>query len=194
MVDFTSLDNIKNTGRVGSTIDDRLLKLLIPACSEFIRNYTSDDLPIADKNGVFPSFTEYRDGKCQRTIALFYIPIQSVQSLTINSTIIPLASDPTQPGYLFSSERVSVNGWLFSDGFQNIKVVYTAGYTSVPPDIEQACREMILEKYKRMTDRIGQKSASLAGQTVTFTDNDVTPNVKGLLSPYRRVFLSGGPG
>jgi hypothetical protein len=198
MGDLVKEATVKQAMRVGVSTDDKLIGLLIPACSQFIRNYLSHDVPVAVKNVndvlEYPVFSEYYDGKNNRVIPLYNTPIKVVQSVFIGKTNIPAALTPQDTGFFFSTDRLFVNGWVFATGYQNVKTIYQAGYEAVPADIEQACREMVLEKYKRMTDRIGQRSASIMGQNITFNMSDLTDNVKDLLSPYKRVFLGASPG
>lgn len=62
-------------------------------------------------------------------------------------------------------------------------------YSYVPADIEQAVYQMVGEQY-RYKDRIGVASKSLTGgvgETVTFSQKDVTSYIATMLQPYRRV-------
>lgn len=62
-------------------------------------------------------------------------------------------------------------------------------YSYVPADIEQACCELVGERYK-VKDRIGYVSKSLGGQeTVTFSQKEMSDFTSGLLVPYKRVVL-----
>lgn len=60
-------------------------------------------------------------------------------------------------------------------------------YSYVPPDIEQACWELVGERYQ-YKDRIGVKSKSLGGQeTVSFETEKMSSYIAAALQPYRRV-------
>lgn len=62
-------------------------------------------------------------------------------------------------------------------------------YSYVPADIEQATYQMVGEQFK-YKDRIGVKSKSLSGgvgETVSFSETDMTPYLATLLQPYKRV-------
>ena len=71
--------------------------------------------------------------------------------------------------------------------FQNVAVTYTAGFAATPPEIEQACIELVALRYKER-DRIGHVSKGIAGETVTFQQKDMPPDVQTLLDQYRRTF------
>lgn len=59
-------------------------------------------------------------------------------------------------------------------------------YSFVPPDIEQACIDMLSLSYRGMS-RIGEVSKAIGTQTVTFVQKAMTDNVKALLSQYVKV-------
>lgn len=60
-------------------------------------------------------------------------------------------------------------------------------YSFVPADIDEACVEMVGERYRYM-DRIGIVSKSLGGQeTMSFSQKDMSDYIQQLLRPYRRV-------
>jgi hypothetical protein len=78
--------------------------------------------------------------------------------------------------------------YVFSRGFQNVVVGYTAGYAATPPEIEQACIELVALRYKER-DRIGQASKNLAGEVVSFAQKDMPADVQTMLAQYRRNFV-----
>lgn len=62
-------------------------------------------------------------------------------------------------------------------------------YSYIPADIEQACIEMVGERYS-YKGRIGQISKSLGGQeTMSFSQKNMPDFINSLLSPYRRVVM-----
>ncbi|HUN48020.1 MAG TPA: hypothetical protein VMU85_15930, partial [Stellaceae bacterium] len=63
---------------------------------------------------------------------------------------------------------------------------YTAGYPATPPEVEQACIELVALRY-RERERIGHVSKSLAGETVAFSQKDMSDDIRTILSVYRRV-------
>ena len=64
-------------------------------------------------------------------------------------------------------------------------VTYTAGYAATPPDIAQACIELVSQRYRERS-RIGEVSRALGGgETVTYSQQDMSDDAKLLLSQYR---------
>lgn len=60
-------------------------------------------------------------------------------------------------------------------------------YSYVPADIDEACVEMVGERYRYM-DRIGVVSKSLGGQeTMSYSQKDMSDYIQQALRPYRRI-------
>tara|TARA_B100001964_G_scaffold178865_1_gene197303 strand:+ start:313 stop:981 length:669 start_codon:yes stop_codon:yes gene_type:complete len=80
-------------------------------------------------------------------------------------------------------------GVVFSQGQQNIKIVYTGGFADVPEDIRMGAAEWVSKLYHRRDKKRWGHSASSKGDTsVTFESIGLMPeDVKGFVSPYRIV-------
>lgn len=80
---------------------------------------------------------------------------------------------------------VSDGVYLFAaaDAGQSVLI----SYNIIPPDIEQACMEIVGERY-RYRKRIGEVSRALqGGGSVSFSQKDMSDYVTQLLAPYRAV-------
>jgi hypothetical protein len=104
----------------------------------------------------------------------------------IDCARIPLAANSQSAGYLFDSTMLYLIGYAFKRGLQNISIVYTAGFTTIPFEIAQACIDLVALKYKEMT-RIGLQSQTLGNEMVSYRFWDLTSNQKGLLTQYKKV-------
>jgi hypothetical protein len=68
----------------------------------------------------------------------------------------------------------------------SIKIDYTAGYTTIPDGIQQACIEWVRLLYNAQGDRrIGRTAKSKQGENISW-ENDMPLLVKSLLAPYQR--------
>jgi len=187
--DLTTLANVKDWLALPESVtgDDDLLTRLITAVSGFIGTYLSRNLLTA-------SYTETRNGNDQVTLPLVNRPVTAVSSLTINGVVInaapPLvANAPVQFGYLFDDKVVYLAGWCFKKGFQNIVISYTAGYATVPLEVEQAAIELVCRKY-RYKKRIGLVSEAMKdGGTMTYSLKDMDEDTRTILNAYRRTGL-----
>ena len=167
--------------------DDVLLARLVTAASEFIQNWLGRQIASAD-------WLEVRDGTGGQLLAFANIPVTAILSLTIDGLLIPPA--PTDgsfgAGYSFTPTELALRGYVFTRRPQNTIVTYTAGYAATPPDIAQACIELVCQRYRERS-RIGEVSKALGGgKTVTYSQKDMSDSVKTLLSPYRLVVPVSG--
>jgi hypothetical protein len=189
--DLTNLADVKAWLQTGQNpfpaTDDALLIRLITAASEFIENWLGRQIAAAD-------WLEMRDGTGGQLLAFANIPVTAVLSLSIDGLMIPPA--PTDggfgAGYSFTPTELALRGYVFTRRPQNVIVTYTAGYAATPPDIAQACIELVCQRYRERT-RIGEMSKSLGGgETVTFSQKDMPEAVKTLLAQYRAVAPASG--
>jgi len=181
--DLTTLANVKAwfAPPLTATADDLLLERLITAASGFIASWLGRTLLASD-------YSETRDGTGGVRLAFASTPVTAVASLAIDGVEVPPAPDALQPGYVFSSSQLYLRGRVFTRGSQNVSLAYTAGYAAIPAEVEQACIELVALRY-RERERIGHVSKSLAGETVSFSQKDMSDDIKTTLLPYKSVVL-----
>jgi uncharacterized protein YyaL (SSP411 family) len=83
-------------------------------------------------------------------------------------------------------------GWV--RGWQNYRVIYSAGFEAVPGPVQEACAEWAAMLYWQSKRDPGARQLQIPGvtfQTFGFHAADVPPAVKALLAPYRRVVIGG---
>jgi hypothetical protein len=161
-------------------VDDALLSRLVTAASRFIESWLDRQILSAD-------WIEVRDGTGGQRLAFANFPVAAVLGLSIDGLSIPPApaGGGFGAGYVFSPTELALRGYVFTRRAQNVVVAYTAGYTNVPPDIAQACIELVCQRYRERS-RIGEVSKALmSGETVSFSQKDMSDDVKTLLSQYR---------
>lgn len=181
--DLTTLANVKSwfSPPLTTTGDDLLLTRLVTAASQFIQTWLNRRIALQP-------YTEIRDGQGGTSLAFANTPVTAVSSLIIDTVAIPPAPDARSPGFVFSPAMLHLQGgYEFRRGYGNVVASYTAGYAATPPEIEQACIELVALRYKER-DRIGQVSKNLAGEVVSFTQKDMPEDVATLLWQYRRTF------
>jgi hypothetical protein len=180
--DLTTLANVKAwlSPPLTTTTDDALLTRLVTAASQFIQSWLNRAI-------ASQAYTETRNGYGATRLFLRNRPVTAIASLAVGGVAIPpCASAASGAGYLFDDSSVYLVGYAFTRGFQNVTVAYTAGYAVTPPEIEQACIELVALRYKER-DRIGHVSKSLAGETVSFTQKDMPADVQTVLDQYRNL-------
>jgi len=182
--DLTMLADVKAWLQTGQDAfpdtDDVLLTGLITAASQFIQTWLGRQIASAD-------WQEVRDGSGGQRLAFANTPVTAVLSLSIDGIAIPPApaDGGYGAGYTFSPTELVLRGYVFTRRAQNVIVTYTAGFAVTPPDIAQAAIELVAQRYRERT-RIGETSRALGGsETVTYSQRDMSDDVKLLLSQYR---------
>ena len=188
--DWLSIDLVDLTA-------DAMLSRLITSCSAAIKTWLGRDLNQA-------TYTETQNGSGTTRMSLLQFPVTAVTSVTVNGLQIPAATSPTAYGFLFDKFGIDlVNapasgplspagtywfGSFFPAGNLNVQVVYTAGFATVPTDIVQACIEFVAFKFNQRK-HVGKKSESLStgGQSTSFQEGNMPPEVAEMLDQYRSV-------
>ena len=179
--DLTTLSDLKAwlSIPVTSTTDDPMLSRLITAASKYIQSWLNRTIASA-------SYNETRDGTGGTRLMFANYPVTAVASLSIDGVTIPPSTSIGVSGYVWNSTSISLRGYTFRSDYQNVAVSYTAGYATTPPELAQACIELIAMRY-RERDRIGLSSKGLAGETTTFSIKDMPSSVQTILNNYRNL-------
>jgi len=164
-----------------------------------------DGSDIVESPYVSPvTYDEWYDGNGSQRMFLRNSPIRDVTTLTIGNYTIPKSTNINTAGWVIDGTGASIalrnhGGGSFTQGYnfgfggsfvediQNVHVVYSAGYSSVPYDIEMAARKEVALKYKRKS-WIGLKSSSMgqgAGST-TYVEWEVDPETERVMQNYAR--------
>jgi hypothetical protein len=182
--DLTTLADVKawlQTGQAAfPSADDALLTRLVTAASQYIQTWLNRQIGSAD-------YLEVRDGTGGHRLQFACFPVTAVLSVAIDGQAVPAAAPFNSVGYRFSSTQLSVRGYSFKRGAQNVVIAYAAGYSTIPPEVAQACIELVSLRYRERT-RIGEVSRSLGGaETVAYAQKDMSDPIKTLLQQYRLV-------
>jgi hypothetical protein len=196
MADLVTLDAVKQDLNITNTNDDAQLKRLITEISAWILNQMNRGAILQ------ASYTERRSGTGGDQIQTKYFPIISVESLSVNGIAVPSSPDSVQPGFVFDGLSIfmlggtclndgSLHPGQFWRGRQNVQISYTAGYATVPADIERAVIDQIVFTFRRLP-KLGTITQSMGGvTTATFSQKDTAPGVTGVINQYRDRALVG---
>lgn len=177
--DLTTLVNYKQWGGVTGTTDDALLGRLITSVSLFILGWINDNI-------ASQTYNERRGGWGGDEMPLAHGPIVSVTSLTIDGQTIPASPDGIAYGYVQVKGGLKLIGYRFNRGHGNVFVTYVAGYATTPPDVEQACIELVELRYKQK-GRSDVTSKVLQGEQITWKLDAMSDSIMQALSNYKRV-------
>lgn len=134
------------------------------------------------------------DGNDRDKLVLPQYPINSVTTLRINTIEIAVRGDVFDTGYVIDKKRgiLMLAGYLFTSGLRNIEVVYNAGYSTIPEDLEHACIEQAAWMFRQATPGgglLGVAGKTLADGSISFTARDILPQVQLVLNHYKRRFV-----
>jgi hypothetical protein len=192
MADLTTLAKARQQlfGNDPAIEADTLLGQLITSSSAWIEREVGGDLMTAN-------ITETFDGDGGTVLRLTRChtwrpgsPAPTITSVHVDGVAIAarasVTSVNTNPsGYIFRDDRIELVGYTFTVGVKNVTVVYTAGYTVCPTDLEQACLEHIALRFK---DRghIGVELVSGGGEgMVNYGNAGTMAYIENVLSFYR---------
>ena len=212
MADLITASEYKTYAGISGSGFDTVIGVLIDVVSEQVRLYCFRDRTTGFESGTK---TEYYDGNDGAEIILKEWPVTALTSVDFVQDDGSLESQDTDGfRYQGSSGRFRYLGSqrgrftidadgsttfaafgdspAFPGGMQNVKVVYTGGYSTIPDAIKYACYRAIDIAFARRRQDLNMQSESLGGYS--YTRAQATPDatvamldkeVRGLLTPFR---------
>jgi len=192
---LVNLADTKETLGITDNIQDSLLTNLINRATDIIERYC---------NGRRFASTVYTneeyDGKGSDYLNVKHYPITTLTSIdgrsgdfsnpnwsSLDDALYKLIDDGTSgPGQIYYSGR-------FIKGVRNYRVSYTAGFATIPNDLQQACITLIAF-LKNQTKSTGMKSETLGRYSYTKSDEEKDIKELGLdavLDYYRTPVIGG---
>lgn len=183
--DLTTLPRVK--AHLGikdtDTNSDSILTWLITAASQWVIKQLGDR-PIKSAD-----YTDFFDGDGSRSLTLRHAPVTAVSRVQVDDDDpIPARATVTGEGYVEDNGRLKLTPqYAFTPGIKNVEVRYTAGYATVPEDLEQAVVMWVAELH-RGRDRTGLASrSSPQGDTLSFRPDAVPVYVDLTMQSYKRL-------
>jgi uncharacterized phiE125 gp8 family phage protein len=172
--DLTTVANVKDYLDLAVTTKDALLGRLVSAASAWIKSWTNRDFTSG-------SYSQVLDGNDAAGIMLDQYPVTAVSSLTIDGVAVPSTSYTVDGALLRLTD-----GTVFRKDVGNVLITYTAGFVTIPADVEQACIELVAWRFTERS-RIQQVSKSMGGEVVAFSMAEAPKSTLVILSQYKRV-------
>lgn len=159
--DLTTVSNFKTNFNIPSTFagHDTLIQNLITQDSKRCSEYCSRKFAARD-------LTEYYNGDEGDTLLLNDYPINSITSIHDDTERIYPAST-----LIASTDYVQINGGLdgiikfdgllLTKGLNNIKIVYNAGFSTLPGDLVKACEMLVMADYVEHTTEINVSTSDV---------------------------------
>lgn len=181
--------------QISGTGEDTDLETLIGRVGKVIAGYLGYPPPSVGASPTLESTTHtlYLTGDGGRDLPLGLYPVTAITSVQ---------DDPTRQhdgsSYLISSSNYAIqegralrlthsSGLTWSSTRGGIKVVCTAGYTSIPEVIQEVCCEEVALRWRRRKQLGVTSSSSGGGSTSPAKPETLSAASKLALSPYRLV-------
>lgn len=186
---LTTLADVKTALSISGSSEDARLTLAIAAAEQAIANACNRPLGFLSQ-----TITAYYDGLGFDSFYATYVPIVSVTSLSLMARKVATAYLAANYDHNADTGRFwLVNGSVFPEGMENIKLVYVAGYAdqpSVPADLQGIARNVSAIAYRTAlrdptvrSENLGSYAYVLAQQS-----QDLTSQARMIsgLEPYIR--------
>lgn len=179
--DCATLDQVKDfMGMTGSNaLIDELIEDLISRVTDMFHKYCGVD------QFKSKSYTEYYSGSGTRELFTDQRPIISVESIAIDHDWI-WGTDSTvaSTDYAIMDDCIVLKATYFTTGTRNIKVIYTAGFATIPNDLTLACIMETARIFKRRENiDVVSKSYDGGGSVTKFMEG-MLPESKRILNRY----------
>ena len=199
MADLVTLEEYKLYEGINSSQYDEKFESLIPAISALVRNYTGQDF---DAYSASPGLTESFDIRwASDTVELGHGPVLQIQNVYVRNTqseaYTELFSDGdgSPAGYDYVYEKPCFLIRTTDTGFTNwptgagaVKVIYTAGFTEIPPDLQLAVSDLVSyyhnNEHKRRQS-IASASRDGAPASAVLNDPGFPDHIRRVLDLYR---------
>ncbi len=175
----------------GDTTQDARVELFINAASQVIETY-------CDRKFHSQTFTEFQHGRRSNMILLKQYPVTAIASVRIDRDHVFTDSntllEATEYSITDDESGIVLYTRQFPLGYNNVKVVYTAGFATGRTELTQlelACLWLVEWYYMhRSRGDMGRTSKSKGDESTGIMD-DVPPMIVSILEPFKRFQVPG---
>lgn len=145
---LVTLAKYKEYLKITDTILDTEIGDIANAVETRVKEYLHRDIEST-------TFTdEYYNGNGRNYMVLRQFPITAVSAIKEYDGLNPsnvemwetLVQGTDYERLIFATDEATtlyMDGYTFESGMQNYKITYTAGYSTIPSDIQMACKELV---------------------------------------------------
>lgn len=163
------------------TSEDDLLAQLIAQNSKRIEAY-------CQRHFASSTLTDDFNGTGTNSLVLATRPLTQLTSVKIDcARSFPAESEIDTEELSLDSEAGIITRIdnIFPRGVRNVRVVYVAGFSTVPDDINLACIKLAAASYAHAKSGAdGIKSERIGEYSVEYEREDISPEVEGILESY----------
>lgn len=168
---------------LAETSQDSLVEFFINASSEMIERET-------DRKLKAQSIVDTIHGRSSNIVLLSQWPVNSITELRIdNSSIFVDANtliDASEYRIGDDNNSLVLLNRVFTKGYNNVRVTFNGGYSTLPSDLEHACLWMVFYYHKmRIAEDIGRSSKSKGDESFSMLQ-EAPADVKNVIQRYKR--------
>ena len=190
MPDATELSataDIKTMLGITTSGQDSLLAIIKSNVETWAKNYCGRDFLVT-------SYTEYYDGDHTNVLRTNQRPIVSVTTIHSDparvfgdATLIP-ASDIIGDAVSYRLGYVELLTYRFLAGLKSTKIVYSAGYSTVPTDLSMAVKLIVCKQFKVIDKKMfAERSQQVGDLTINLSPDEFPKDAMQILHSYRRI-------
>lgn len=164
-------------------VADTKINDLITGVSSIIETYCGRVFELTEH-------TEYYDGHGDDTLYTQQSPITTVSGIweDVNREWgVDTVFEPSD--YIVLEDRVLLKGYYFNRGKTNIKIIYSAGYETIPADIAQVAVQEVARAYKHNNNLGVFSSTTMDSVTTNFITDAFLPQSVIVLDSYKGLFV-----
>jgi hypothetical protein len=162
-----------------------MVKQCINGASNYCNTHTGRKL-------LSRALTEYYDGRGENTILLNNYPCTTLTSVYDDlaraygaGTLVAASDLAVMPTDLLC--MIVYDGSVFMPGVKNVKITYTAGYLTVPWDLQQACLGLIGIYFKHTDEKtLSIASRNVGDGNITIESNRTPQWIIDILNAYKK--------
>lgn len=187
--ELVHLGDLKAYLQQTTTTFDAILTSIKGSVEAWVKNYCRDPFLVT-------TYTEYYDGNGGNAIHVRHYPITEITEVNIDSDRDFAAATAVAVANIISSDQNNSEGVVelfdevFSEGQKNVKIVYKAGYATIPEDLQLAvkiiCSREFMIHDKKMA---GVVSQSVSDRTFTVDLEQIPRDAYTILQAYRRALV-----
>lgn len=189
MADLITLSDYKTAKGIASTNEDAKITPLLATVSAFIRNYCGREFTTYYATNK----TEYFSilwGEYFVTLSEFplveLVSVSERENLTADYTVNTSIYEDDGSVYKIASNGIDYES--FKPGSGSVKVVYKAGYASIPEDLKQSAIDLVsyyLNQEYKVNRAIGSSVMQNAPQATASFSAELPAHIKRVLDLYR---------
>lgn len=169
-----TISYVKSLLGITTTTDDTLMTSLLGARSVDFEEFES------------VARTEYKSGDKSHILFMDHHPITAVASIYDDVDLTYGADtliDSSDYSFITGKGIIFLKSGYFAKGINNVKVTYTAGYTTatVPEDLKLAIANLVIADYLELKGGVN----AFEGESLTYKPANLRKQAKAIMEGYR---------